>query len=213
MPLNIKVAGMRKIPTDIREWDQFFREKILVIPDDNSTDTDQLVDNSVTLEKLLDIDENTFIGRISAGTGDPEMLDQSVVETFYNSEVDAASQAEAEAGTEVAIRRWSPLRIAQAIIALAKNLVITTVTTTSHTAATEDIILVDDDTAGSTVTVSLPAAADRSKPYEIKKLGTTANVVIDGDGSETIDGNLTVTLAMQYLSLTLISDGSNWNLV
>ena len=36
------------------------------------------------------------------------------IETAYNAQVAAASQAEAEAGTETAIRRWSPLRVAQA---------------------------------------------------------------------------------------------------
>ncbi len=40
------------------------------------------------------------------------------IETAYNAQVAAASQAEAEAGTEIAIRRFSPLRIAQAIDAL-----------------------------------------------------------------------------------------------
>lgn len=39
------------------------------------------------------------------------------IETAYNAQVAAASQAEAEAGTEAAVRRFSPLRIAQAIAA------------------------------------------------------------------------------------------------
>jgi hypothetical protein len=43
----------------------------------------------------------------------------SEIETAYNSQVAAASQAEMEAGTEAAIRRMSPLRVAQAIAALA----------------------------------------------------------------------------------------------
>lgn len=40
------------------------------------------------------------------------------IETAYNNQVPAASQAEVEAGSESAIRRLSPLRIAQAIAAL-----------------------------------------------------------------------------------------------
>ena len=40
------------------------------------------------------------------------------IETAYNAQVPAVTQVEAEAGTEVAIRRWSPLRVAQAIAAL-----------------------------------------------------------------------------------------------
>ncbi|MDZ7786512.1 MAG: hypothetical protein U5L95_05355 [Candidatus Saccharibacteria bacterium] len=36
------------------------------------------------------------------------------IETAYNAQVSAASQAEAEAGTETADRRWSPLRVREA---------------------------------------------------------------------------------------------------
>jgi len=89
----------------------------------------------------------------------------------------------------------------------------TTVTTTSHTAADEHVILVDDDTAAATVTITLPAAATKKTIYHIKKLGTTASVIIDGDGTDTIDGDLTITLTMQYESVMLISDGTNWNII
>lgn len=88
---------------------------------------------------------------------------------------------------------------------------VTTVTTTSHAAGTAHVILVDDDTAGSTVTVTLPAAsASEGFEYRIKKLGTTANVVVDPDGAETIDGAATATLAVQYEAARIVSDGSNW---
>jgi len=89
----------------------------------------------------------------------------------------------------------------------------TTVTGTSFTADDDHVILVDDDTAGSTVTITLPTAATANTIYHIKKLGTTANVIIDGNGSETIDGALTITIAMQYASVMVISDGSNWNII
>lgn len=92
---------------------------------------------------------------------------------------------------------------------------VVTVTTASYaaTSAAIDYILVDDDTAGETVTVSLPPADERTSPITIKKLGTTADVVIDGDGAETIDGDATVTIAIQYVSLKVMSDGSNWSIV
>lgn len=50
-------------------------------------------------------------------------LTDAQVETAYNNQVAAASQAESEAGTEAGIRRFSPLRIAQAIAALASSAV------------------------------------------------------------------------------------------
>lgn len=91
---------------------------------------------------------------------------------------------------------------------------IKTVTTTSHTAADDGVILVDDDTATATVTVTLPAAdVSDGLVYHIKKLGTTANVIVDGSGSETIDGGTTATLTAQYESIMIISDGSNWHII
>jgi hypothetical protein len=61
------------------------------------------------------------------------------------------------------------------------------------------------------VTVTLEAAASAIKRrIDIKKLGGTANVIIDGNGAETIDGATTITLTMQYEAVTLVSDGSNW---
>lgn len=57
--------------------------------------------------------EKTKVGAIESGA----TADQSdaEIETAYNNQVGAASQAEAEAGTETGIRRFSPLRIFQAI--------------------------------------------------------------------------------------------------
>ena len=85
----------------------------------------------------------------------------------------------------------------------------TTVITTSHTAADEHVILVDDDTAGGEVTVALPAVVE-GLTYHIKKIGSTANVIVDGSAFETIDDGLTATLTTQYESIQIISDGSNW---
>lgn len=91
-----------------------------------------------------------------------------------------------------------------------------TVTSTSYSVATTDsIILADDDTAGSAMTITLVAAATAGSGFHltIKKKGSTANVIIDGNASETIDGALTATLTTQYESITIISDGSNWNII
>jgi len=92
---------------------------------------------------------------------------------------------------------------------------VNTITATSYTALTTDHnILVDDATAGSAVTVTLPAASGNAGlQYNIKKLGNTANVIVDGDGSETIDGGTTATLTVQYESITIVCDGSNWWIV
>jgi hypothetical protein len=57
----------------------------------------------------------TLIGVEAGATADQSNAE---IETAYNAQVAAASQVEMEAGTEAAIRRMSPLRIAQAIAAL-----------------------------------------------------------------------------------------------
>ena len=74
------------------------------------------------------------------------------------------------------------------------------------------MILVDDDAVGGAVTVTLPAITGVSD-YHIKKLGTSGDVIIDGNASETIDDGLTATLKVQYESVHIVSDGSNWHVV
>jgi hypothetical protein len=95
------------------------------------------------------------------------------------------------------------------------DLTIVDVTTTSYTVLDlDDVILVDDDTAGAAVTITLPAVATAAKRRRnIKKLGTTAEVIIDGNSTETIDGAQTATLYVQYESVALISDGTEWHII
>jgi len=62
---------------------------------------------------------NGLVWTVTSGSS----IADAQVETAYNNQVAAASQAESEAGTEAGIRRFSPLRIAQAIAALASSAV------------------------------------------------------------------------------------------
>jgi hypothetical protein len=76
------------------------------------------------------------------------------------------------------------------------------VTATSYTAtSTDSVVFADDDTAAAIITVTLP------------KLGSTADIIIDGNGSETIDGDLTLTVTDKNQTIRLISDGSNWKVL
>ena len=91
---------------------------------------------------------------------------------------------------------------------------VVTVTTTTYTAGAATVILVDDDTAGGAVTITLPTAVGRKGiQYIVKKLGTTATVTVDADGSELIDGDLTAVIPTQYESATLVSDDLNWAVI
>lgn len=91
----------------------------------------------------------------------------------------------------------------------------TTVTTTPVAIpSTASTILVNDDTAGGPVTVSLPLASTGNGFWlNIKKLGSTGNVVINATGGATIDGAATQTLVLQYENLTVLSDGTNWHVL
>lgn len=74
---------------------------------------------------------------------------------------------------------------------------IATVTTT-----TDDLVF-----ANGTFTITLHAASTFIKPVTIKNI-STGIITIEGNASETIDGNLTITLN-QYDSATLMSNGTN----
>ena len=83
--------------------------------------------------------------------------------------------------------------------------------TTSGNVVSGDYLIIADATAGA-ITLSLPPAAlVPGRIYAFKRINAGANaVVIDPNGSETIDGNLTHTLTPQWNSLTIMSNGVAW---
>jgi hypothetical protein len=66
--------------------------------------------------------------------------------------------------------------------------------------------------ASNTITITLPTAISNTNSYVIKNVGT-GTITINTTLSQTIDGSLTALIKVQYLSLTLISDGANWNII
>jgi len=85
--------------------------------------------------------------------------------------------------------------------------------TTNTTLNGETLVLVDASSGA--VTITLPAAADFvGQLIHIKKTdATTLAVIIDGNASETIDGSLNQTITTQYVSVTLVSDGTEWYII
>ncbi len=80
----------------------------------------------------------------------------------------------------------------------------------TYTATQEDdFILVS---AGSSWVLTLPAAAGcKGKVYTIVKIDATAfTVTIDGNASETIDGEVSTILESQYQAIKIVSDGTSW---
>lgn len=74
------------------------------------------------------------------------------------------------------------------------------------------------DCSGAAKTVNLPAAATAGagKTFVIKdETGSAAtnNITIDADGAETIDGAATYVMAVNYESVTVVCNGTNWFIV
>lgn len=69
------------------------------------------------------------------------------------------------------------------------------------------------DCTANTFTVTLPTAVGiTGRQYIIKNSGTGV-ITVDGNGSETIDGQTTWALPAQYDSITIMSDGANWKII
>jgi len=66
--------------------------------------------------------------------------------------------------------------------------------------------------ASGTINVTMPTAVGNTARYTIKNVGV-GTVTINTTGGETIDGSLTAPLPVQYTSLDLVSDGTNWNII
>ena len=84
----------------------------------------------------------------------------------------------------------------------------------AYTATTSDNKILVDATGGR-ITISLPAADGNSElEYVIKKIDSSGSlVIIDGNGSETIDGEQTIELNSQYSYVTIVCDGTEWHII
>lgn len=79
--------------------------------------------------------------------------------------------------------------------------------------AFDEIILVDATAADTTITLPT-AVGNTGRSFSIKKIDASVNIVIvEGDGTETIDGDLTRSLLLQYDYIVVISDGANWLII
>lgn len=68
------------------------------------------------------------------------------------------------------------------------------------------------DATGGNLTITLPSVSTYpGQVYTIKKIdGTINTVTVDGAGSQTIDGELIITIIDQYVSITIANNGVAW---
>jgi hypothetical protein len=92
----------------------------------------------------------------------------------------------------------------------------------AYSAKSADYTVLDNDgiaelgvTAASDVTITLPTAADNAnRVLTVKKVDSgSGKVIVDGESAETIDGETTYSLYVQYDAITLLCTGSAWLIV
>jgi len=71
------------------------------------------------------------------------------------------------------------------------------------------------DTGASDRTITLPSAIyNKGRKLTLKKIADSAgNVIVDGEGAETIDGQLTWVIKKQNHFIEILCDGSNWYVI
>jgi len=82
--------------------------------------------------------------------------------------------------------------------------------TTAYTATTSDYLI--DCTSG-TFTITLYAASGNAGRILMVKNSGAGTITVDGNGAETIDGAATYSLAVQYATVQIMSDGTNWKII
>lgn len=120
---------------------------------------------------------------------------------FVVDEDDMSSDSDTKIPTQQSVKAYVDAENTKAIVSK----------TAAYTVTDADDFIAVDTTAGD-VTITLLALASRTKnrPVYIKKVAGANNVIIDGDGAETIDGAATQTIAILYESLSLIPGASEW---
>lgn len=88
---------------------------------------------------------------------------------------------------------------------------VTSYSSTTSISAEDDVILMD--ASGGSITLTLPNAVTYpGKIIKAKRIDSTVanSAVLDGVGSQTIDGILSFNLRTQYSYVEIVSDGTNW---
>jgi len=90
----------------------------------------------------------------------------------------------------------------------------TSTKTSNYTITGTDAVIFANASSGN-VTITLPAASSLTGyRFYVKRIDGSANICsIARSSTDTIDGQTSVSLDVQYTSLTVVSDGSNWYII
>ncbi|HSX06186.1 MAG TPA: hypothetical protein VLG92_00510 [Candidatus Saccharimonadia bacterium] len=106
------------------------------------------------------------------------------------------------------------LRVASGLPAWSDPTFTTVTKTSGYTITSSDTVVFANATSGN-VTITLPtASANAGYRFYVKRIDNSANTcTIARSGSDTIDGQTSFTLDLQYTCLSLVSDGSTWYII
>lgn len=90
----------------------------------------------------------------------------------------------------------------------------TSTKTSNYTITGTDVVVFANATSGN-VTITLPTASSNAGyRFYIKRIDGSGNTCsIARSGSDTIDGQTSISLDIQYTSLTVVSDGGAWYII
>ena len=95
----------------------------------------------------------------------------------------------------------------------ASSLIVTTVSSDYSVLVTDDVVLVNA-LSGNIIITLPPVITSNGKKIDIKKIDSSVNsMIIDGNGSETIDGQLTQYTFTQNESFTIVCNGTAWFII
>jgi hypothetical protein len=142
----------------------------------------------------------TQVQNLTVGTSGTDFAISSSTDTHtFNLPTANASNRGALSSTD-----WSTFNNKQS----GKSINVVSVNTSAGSASSTDYVYL----ASGTINITLPTAVGNQNLYTIKNVGTGV-ITVNTTSSETIDGSLTAPIRVQYLSLTLVSDGANWNII
>ena len=95
----------------------------------------------------------------------------------------------------------------------AEDIAFTLAEVATATTLTADHFMIAVNASGNTK-ITLPAAASHTdRMYTIKNIHSSGTVTIDANGTETIDGEQTIELKLQYSYITIVCDGDEWFII
>ncbi|HET9412141.1 MAG TPA: hypothetical protein VFO38_04820 [Candidatus Saccharimonadales bacterium] len=106
------------------------------------------------------------------------------------------------------------LRVSGGIPAWSDTTYATSTKTSNYTVSATDTVIFANATSGN-VTITLPTASTSTGyRFYVKRIDNSGNTcTVARSSSDTIDGQTSISLDLQYTSLTIVSDGSAWYII